>query len=73
VAYRRARLPRRPGAPLDAPAAPRQPAARRELRAIEARLGELFAGSAAEIRIARREFVFRYRSPIHWIEVFRTY
>ena len=39
----------------------------------EARLVELFGASARRIRAARREFVFRYRSPLHWIEVFRTY
>jgi hypothetical protein len=39
----------------------------------EARLDELFRSSAQRIRVARREFVFRYRSPLHWIEVFRTY
>jgi ubiquinone/menaquinone biosynthesis C-methylase UbiE len=39
----------------------------------EARLGELFGGAAKEIRATRREFVFRYRSPAHWIDVFRTY
>jgi SAM-dependent methyltransferase len=38
-----------------------------------ARLDELFAGNAREIRVTKREFVFRYRSPMHWIEVFRTY
>jgi SAM-dependent methyltransferase len=38
-----------------------------------ARLDELFAEGAREIRTERREFVFRYRSPMHWIEVFRTY
>jgi SAM-dependent methyltransferase len=38
-----------------------------------ARLDELFAGSAQQIRITRREFTFRYRSPMHWIEVFRAY
>ncbi len=37
------------------------------------RLDELFGASATTIRIAKREFVFRYRSPMHWIEVFRTY
>jgi SAM-dependent methyltransferase len=37
------------------------------------RLEELFGASAKEIRIAKRDFVFRYRSPMHWIEVFRTY
>lgn len=39
----------------------------------EARLKELFGESVQEIRATRREFVFRYRSPAHWIEVFRTY
>jgi SAM-dependent methyltransferase len=35
------------------------------------RLQELFAGE--RIRVEKREFIFRYRSPLHWIEVFRTY
>ena len=39
----------------------------------KARLDELFGKTAQEIRIASREFVFRYHSPMHWIEVFRTY
>jgi SAM-dependent methyltransferase len=39
----------------------------------EARLAELFAGEAAELRCERRTFVFRYRSPAHWVEVFRTW
>ena len=38
-----------------------------------ARLEELFGQAAQEIRITRRDFTFRYRSPSHWIEVFRTY
>jgi SAM-dependent methyltransferase len=38
-----------------------------------ARLEELFGPAAQEIRITRRDFTFRYRSPSHWIEVFRTY
>ena len=29
--------------------------------------------TAQEIHTTSREFVFRYRSPAHWIEVFRTY
>jgi SAM-dependent methyltransferase len=37
-----------------------------------ARLDELFGQAAQEIRITRRDFTFRYRSPSHWIEVFRT-
>jgi ubiquinone/menaquinone biosynthesis C-methylase UbiE len=39
----------------------------------KARLDELFADTAREIRATSREFTFRYRSPIHWIDVFRTY
>jgi ubiquinone/menaquinone biosynthesis C-methylase UbiE len=39
----------------------------------KARLEELFGATAKEIRTTSREFVFRYRSPAHWIEVFRTY
>ncbi len=38
-----------------------------------ARLEELFGKTAQEIRTTGREFVFRYRSPKHWLEVFRTY
>jgi ubiquinone/menaquinone biosynthesis C-methylase UbiE len=39
----------------------------------QARLEELFGRTAQEIRATTREFVFRYRSAAHWIEVFRTY
>jgi ubiquinone/menaquinone biosynthesis C-methylase UbiE len=39
----------------------------------KARLEELFGKTAKEIRTTSREFNFRYRSPAHWIEVFRTY
>jgi ubiquinone/menaquinone biosynthesis C-methylase UbiE len=38
-----------------------------------ARLDELFGKTAQEIRTTSREFTFRYRSPEHFIEVFRTY
>lgn len=38
-----------------------------------ARLEELFGKAARTIRAESREFVFRYRSPQHWIEVFRLY
>jgi len=37
-----------------------------------ARLAELFEPHAS-IDLAQRHFVFRYRSPEHWLEVFRTY
>jgi ubiquinone/menaquinone biosynthesis C-methylase UbiE len=38
-----------------------------------ARLAELFEPQAATIQSAQRDFVFRYRSPQHWLEIFRTY
>ena len=38
-----------------------------------ARLDELFGQAAAEIRSTERAFVFRYRSPQHWLDMFRTY
>jgi hypothetical protein len=37
-----------------------------------ARIDELF-GSATSIESAHRHFVFRYRSPAHWLDVFRTW
>jgi SAM-dependent methyltransferase len=36
------------------------------------RLAELF-GAKAIVVVQNRSFVFRYRSPEHWLEVFRTY
>ncbi len=39
----------------------------------KARLEELFAGQASRIEATERQFTFRYHSPAHWIEVFRTY
>ncbi|PRX33481.1 methyltransferase family protein [Paraburkholderia sp. BL18I3N2] len=38
-----------------------------------ARLDELFHGSARSVVVTSREFMFRYHSPAHWLEVFRTY
>lgn len=37
----------------------------------EARLKEMFDGH--KISIVKRKFNFRYKSPSHWLEVFRTY
>lgn len=37
------------------------------------RLAELFDADAGSIVTAQRHFTFRYRSPEHWIEVFRTW
>jgi len=39
----------------------------------EAALDEWFGGQATEIRSQRRDFVFRYRSAEHLIELFRTF
>jgi ubiquinone/menaquinone biosynthesis C-methylase UbiE len=36
-------------------------------------LTQLFGPSASDIQTTYRDFVFRYRSPEHWIEVFRTW
>jgi ubiquinone/menaquinone biosynthesis C-methylase UbiE len=37
------------------------------------RLNELFEPHASSIKSAQRHFVFRYRSPEHWLEIFRMY
>ena len=37
----------------------------------EERLRELFKGG--DVKAERRNFVFRYRSPRHWLQTFRTY
>ena len=39
----------------------------------EARLRELFGERLDSISIERRDFVFRYHSAAHWLEVFRTF
>lgn len=38
-----------------------------------ARIAELFEPRDCSIKSAQRTFVFRYRSPEHWLEVFKTY
>jgi SAM-dependent methyltransferase len=37
------------------------------------RLDELFGPHASSIEARERHFAFRYRSPEHWLEIFRTY
>ena len=37
-----------------------------------ARIAELFEPHATSVKTAQRHFVFRYRSPEHWLEVFKT-
>ncbi|MDE2614697.1 MAG: class I SAM-dependent methyltransferase [Burkholderiales bacterium] len=39
----------------------------------ESRLVELFGPVAADMRSQRREFVFRYLTPEHWLQVFRDF
>ena len=39
----------------------------------EERLGELFDDRDASLQTVRRSFLFRYRSPQHWLDVFRGY
>ena len=57
------------GAHLPPPAGLQSPV----LWGTEAHLTELFGAQASAIRCERRSFNFRYRSPAHWLEVFRTY
>lgn len=38
-----------------------------------ARLEELFGAASEEIGVLEKNFIFRYRSPEHWLEVFETY
>ena len=35
--------------------------------------GGISCWCAGSIAIGRKNFVFRYRSPAHWLEVFRTF
>jgi SAM-dependent methyltransferase len=39
----------------------------------EERLRDLFGKQLGSIAIVRKEFVFRYQSAAHWLEVFRTF
>jgi ubiquinone/menaquinone biosynthesis C-methylase UbiE len=57
------------GKHLPPPAGAKSPA----LWGTRARLAELFEPHAASIEAAERHFVFRYRSPEHWLGTFRTY
>ncbi len=38
-----------------------------------ARIDELFGNGVRETQITEKSFVFRYRSPEHWLEIFREY
>ena len=54
---------------LPPPAGVKSPA----LWGTEERLRELFGNRVDSIATGRKNFVFRYRSPAHWLEVFRTF
>ena len=57
------------GKHLPPPAGVKSPA----LWGTPARLEEMFGGVAADIAAEPRMFVFRYRSPGHWLEIFKTF
>ncbi len=57
------------GKHLPPPAGVKSPA----LWGTPARLKEMFGGVAADIAAEPRMFVFRYRSPGHWLEIFKTF
>ncbi len=57
------------GKHMPPPAGAKSPA----LWGTRARIEEMFGEHASLIRIESRHFVFRYRSPRHWLDVFRTY
>ena len=38
----------------------------------EAHLRNLFEDGISALEVTRRSFVFRYRSPEHWLDVFRA-
>jgi ubiquinone/menaquinone biosynthesis C-methylase UbiE len=54
---------------LPPPAGAKSPA----LWGTRARITEMFGASAASIKAEPRTFAFRYRSPQHFLDVFRTY
>ncbi|WP_407155912.1 class I SAM-dependent methyltransferase [Bradyrhizobium sp. STM 3557] len=57
------------GTYLPPPAGLKSPA----LWGTEARITEMFGAAASSIRCERRQFMFRYRSPEHFLDVFETY
>jgi len=40
---------------------------------VSADLRDLFGGEASEVQVTPRTFTFRYRSPMHFLDVFRTW
>lgn len=39
----------------------------------KSRLEELFGRASSDIKIIERDFTFRYRSPDHWLDIFRDF
>jgi hypothetical protein len=39
----------------------------------QARIAEMFGAAAASIKAEKRNFSFRYRSPEHFLEIFKSY
>jgi len=54
---------------LPPPAGAKSPA----LWGTRARIDEMFGSSASDIKAEKRHFTFRYKSPEHFLEIFRTY
>ena len=54
---------------LPPPAGVKSPA----LWGTKARIDEMFGAQASNIQATRRHFAFRYRSPEHFIDIFKTY
>ncbi|MBV9564505.1 MAG: class I SAM-dependent methyltransferase [Bradyrhizobium sp.] len=54
---------------LPPPAGAKSPA----LWGTTARIEEMFGSAARDIAAERRQFVFRYRSPAHFLDIFKTY
>src|SRR5205823_10726785 len=57
------------GKHLPPPAGVKSPA----LWGTRSRINEMFEAHASAIEIVHRNFVFRYRSPKHWLQIFRDY
>jgi len=57
------------GKHLPPPAGVKSPA----LWGTRARIAELFEQHATSVKCAQRRFVFRYRSPEHWLHFFKTW
>jgi len=54
---------------LPPPAGAKSPA----LWGTKARIDEMFGAQASDIQAPRRHFTFRYRSPEHFVDIFKTY